>query len=201
VGSVTTRGLTLNEGERNMSSKKKETNTNNLQEGDHNSTRRAFLRNGLLVTGSIGFGIRKVLAEAQQTGKPAFTAATVNKLSANSSEAKYREMFLVEAQQDLKAFVRKTFYLTSSQDQVLDDLTPDQVAQIQNFLKQTGEKKKRVKIAVTYGPPPRDRQRADVFVSLPAVRSSAGKKDERGNKAMIFKDIFAGTTVGGKMTQ
>jgi hypothetical protein len=180
-----------------MNSKKKETNTNNLQEGGHNSTRRAFLRDGLLATGAIGFGIRKVLAEARQTGKPAFTAATVNKLSASSSEEKYREMFLVEAQQDLKAFVRKTFYLTSSQEQVLNDLTPDQVAQIQNFLKQTVEKKKRVKIAVTYGPPPRRRRSGDIFVSLPAVRSSARieAKDEQ-RKGMLLGTILGSIVVG-----
>lgn len=138
-----------------MNTKKKD--MHRFQQVSHPPTRRTFLRDGLLAAGAIGFGIRKVLAQARLTGKPALTAAAVNRLSSNSSEAEYREICR-EAQKDLKAFVRKTFYLTPEQEKTLQDLTPEHVRKIQGTLSRSLANKRRYKMVVTYVSSPGDGQ-------------------------------------------
>jgi hypothetical protein len=111
--------------------------------------RRTFLKQGLLVTGVWGFGIRGVLAQAKQAGKPAMTAASVNRFLATRSVKDYRKICL-DAQGDFKAFVRNTFYLTPEQDKVLSGLTPEQVTVFTNSLKQSVERNGRAKMQVEY---------------------------------------------------
>lgn len=153
-----------------MSDNEKETNAADCRHRGHHSTRRAFLKYGVPASVVIGFGIRKVLAQAVQAGKPWLTAASVNRLTAESSEQEYREI-CAGAQRDLKAFVRETFYLTPEQEEALNDLAPEHVQKIQNTLNQTLEHGGRYKMEVRYVESPAEGQSRKGLAVL-AVRDS-----------------------------
>ena len=124
--------------------------------------RRTFLLNGVLATGAIGFGIRKVFAQARIAGKPALTEATMNRLLTSGSPEKYREICLA-VQKDLPGFIRKTFYLTPQQEKAVAALTPEQIQTVQGGLKSSMDKGIRAKVqleaALPKGGNPQLRQR------------------------------------------
>jgi hypothetical protein len=117
--------------------------------GHSKGGRREFLRDGFLLTGTVIFGLRQVIAEARQAGKPPFTAASLNQWLARLSENEYR-IACLEAQRDLKAFVRKNFYLTLAQDGVLARLTPQLQQKFVAIINQTLEQGSRFKLVVHY---------------------------------------------------
>ena len=155
-------------------------NLENSQDTIPQIARRAFVLNGVLATGAIGFGIRKVFAQARVAGKPAFTEATVNRLLTSRSEPQYREM-CAAAQKDLKGFVRKTFYLTPEQEKSLSNLTPEQVRTFQSGIKQSLEKNARVAVSVKMPPnnnPQRQRPNATDGSAIKNVSTECGVKPD-----------------------
>src|SRR5262252_3195193 len=98
-------------------------------ENSGNVYRREFVKAGVLSAAALSVGfrssIRAVLAQARGAGKPALTEGNFNKLI--PEDANRFKRLALEAKQDLKAFIKKNFYLTDSQNQKLEALTKAEI--------------------------------------------------------------------------
>ena len=74
--------------------------------------------------------IRQALAAARQSGKPLFTAANFNALLPKQHDEKFRGL-MQEVRADVRAFIRRQFYLTKEQERELASLSQETVRKIQ----------------------------------------------------------------------
>ncbi len=129
--------------------------------------RRSFLRDSLssAAIGVVGirFAIRDVVAQAKRVNKPILTERNFNALIPGDQNS--LRPLAVEAKRDLRAYIRKRFYLTSSQQHALDELSERDIEKVKEAIDMALDKRKRIRVKfnqsdprpvpVSYAPLPR----------------------------------------------
>lgn len=125
---------------------KKESNNNNV-------TRRNFLRDSVLALAGLSclsFDLRAALKEARLAGKPLLTEKSINALiQAHPPHMAIFQRKGREAARDVKGFLKEHFYFTPTQQQELEALSPADVRQIQEVIRNVVESKGQLKVVIT----------------------------------------------------
>src|SRR5688500_13484696 len=110
--------------------------------------RRAFLKRTIPAAAMGAVGVRLVLrhalAQAKSVNKQMLTEWNCNKLIHEEPDA-YRQLAL-EARRNLKAFIRKHFYLAESQKRKLEALTNEEIEFVKHEIDKALERGYRIRV-------------------------------------------------------